>query len=86
MSTAPFHVAGMKCSACGSYNTSIEGPLQKQVQIKGKLLVLIKQIRIRNNNGTFHVEVCGDQLVAATIPASRYRYRNKSKLKASCLS
>lgn len=33
LSTAPFHVVGMKCSACGGYNTSIEGPLQKQITI-----------------------------------------------------
>jgi hypothetical protein len=41
MTTAPFHVAGMKCSACGSYNTSVEGPLQKLVQITGRLILLI---------------------------------------------
>lgn len=30
--TAPYHVAGMKCGACGGYNTSLEGPLQKQIR------------------------------------------------------
>lgn len=31
-STAPFHVLGMKCSNCGSYNTAQDGGLVQEEQ------------------------------------------------------
>jgi len=37
LSTVQFHVIGMKCSACGGYNTSLEGPFLKQVTITERL-------------------------------------------------
>lgn len=30
--TAPFHVLGMKCSCCGSYNTAQDGGVMQEAQ------------------------------------------------------
>lgn len=39
--TTLFHIVGMKCGECGSYNTSLEGPFLRRSQAEGAEMTFI---------------------------------------------